>query len=172
MKKTLLGISLLWLALVAGNIARADNTAYAQDNTILDDVDTSVEGDWARIRIRFSLPVNYLRHSPQERGQLLQIFFNIAFLQAQNVSLQEEVRNVRATPVIPGTIITYEPPLSHNLQREPSSLKVQFDRVVNYDVRMGDDRRSLIIYLPIVPAETKPNGTTKSKPEKTNNPEK
>jgi len=37
---------------------------------------------------------------------------------------------------------------------------------------MGDDRRSLVIYLPIVPAETKPNGAAKSKPEKTNNPEK
>jgi len=158
MKKILLGTSLLFMTLVMGGIA------YAQE-VILDDVDTSVESDWAQIRIRFTMPVNYVRHFPQERGQLLQIFFTIASLDTQNVSLREEIRNVPTTPVIPGTTITFEPPLSNNFQRDPSSLLIRFDRPVSYDVRPGDDHRSLVIYLPIVPAETKPTGTTRNKQE-------
>ncbi len=166
MRKTFFAVALL-----AITFSSAIN-AHAQD-AILDDVDTSVESEWSQIRIHFTLPVNYVRHFPQERGQLLQIFFTIAGLDSQNVSLQEEVRNISATPVMPATIITYKPPLSLNLQRDPSSLSVRFDRPVNYDVRPGEDHRSLVIYLPIVPAETKetkPAGATPDKPEKKESP--
>ena len=159
MKKSLLGISLLFMALATVGIT------YAQD-IILDDVDTSIEPDWVQIRILFTMPVNYVRHSPQEHGQLLQIFFTIAGMDADNISLREEVRNVPATPVMPATTITYEPPLSLNLQRDPSSISVRFDRIVNYDVRPGDDHRSIVIYLPIVPTDTKPANTAKDKPGK------
>lgn len=159
MKKTLFGITLLCMAFVSTGIA------HAQD-VILDDVETATETEWVQIRIHFTLPVNYVRHFPQERGQLLQIFFTVAGLDSQNISLREEIRNVSATPVMPATTITYDPPLSLNLQRDPSSLSVRFDRPVSYDVRPGEDHRSLVIYLPIVPAETKPTDATKSKPER------
>ncbi len=159
MKNALLGVGLLFMALV--NV----NTVLAQD-VILDDVDTAVEPEWAQIRIRFTIPVNYVRHFPQERGQLLQIFFTVAGLDSQNMSLREEVRNISATPTMPGTILTYEPPLSLNLQRDPSSLSVRFDRPVNYDVRPGEDHRSIVIYLPIVPMETRPNAVHQDKKEK------
>ena len=165
MKMKRLGVSLLWMALAAGHIARAQDV-------ILDDVDTSVESEWARISIHFTLPVNYVRHFPQERGQLLQIFFTIAGLDSQNVSLREEIRNISATPVMPATTITYEPPLSLNLQRDPSSLSVRFNRPVNYDVRPGEDHRSIVIYLPIVPADIKPADAVKGKPEKKGSPAK
>jgi hypothetical protein len=159
MKKIFLGVSLLLMVLTTVNIVRAQDV-------ILDDVETATETEWAQIRIHFTLPVNYVRHFPQERGQLLQIFFTVAGLDSQNISLREEIRNVSATPVMPATTITYDPPLSLNLQRDPSSLSVRFDRPVNYDVRPGEDHRSLVIYLPIVPTETKPTDATKSKPER------
>ncbi len=166
MKNALLGVGLLLCMAVNTHVV------LAQD-VILDDVDTAVEAEWAQIRIRFTIPVNYVRHFPQERGQLLQIFFTVAGLDSQNMSLREEVRNISATPTMPGTILTYEPPLSLNLQRDPSSLSVRFDRPVNYDVRPGEDHRSLVIYLPIVAAETRASDARqdkKIKPEKKNNP--
>jgi len=138
------------------------HVAHAQD-VILDDVETSVEPEWAQIRIHFTLPINYVRHAPQEHGQWLQIFFTVAGLDSQNVSLREEVRNISATPTMPATILTYEPPLSLNLQRDPSSLSLRFNRPVSYDVRPGDDHRSLVIYLPITPAETRPADDNKKK---------
>ena len=165
MKNPLLGVAMLFMALTGSCMVQAQDV-------ILDDVDTSVEPEWARIRIHFTLPVNYERHFPRERGQLLQIFFTIGGLDAQTVSLREEVRNISATPVMPKTVITYDPPLSLNLQRDPSTLKVLFDRPVNYDVRPGEDHRSVVIYLPIMPAETKSTDTTPGKAEKKENPAK
>ena len=157
MNNPLLGAAMLFMAFTSSGIA------HAQD-VILDDVDTTVESEWARISIHFTLPVNYVRHFPQEHGQLLQIFFTVAGIDSQNVSLREETRNVSATPVMPATTITYEPPLSLNLQRDPSSISVRFDRPVNYDVRPGEDHRSIVIYLPIVPSDARPADAAKDKP--------
>lgn len=158
MKKIFLAITLL--ALSAGlNLARAQDP-------LIDDVDTAVEAEWAEIRVNLTMPVNYLRHFPKEHGQLLQIFFTISGMDLQNVSLREDSRHVAATPVIPDTVITFEPPASLNIQRDPSSLSVRFDRDVNYDVRPGDDNRSLVIYIPIVPVENKPPKTKKHQPAK------
>ena len=165
MKNPLLGVTMLFMAFASPGIVRAQDV-------ILDDVDTSVESEWARISIHFTLPVNYVRHFPQERGQLLQIFFTVAGLDSQTISLREEIRNVSATPVMPATTITYEPPLSLNLQRDPSSISVRFDRPVNYDVRPGEDHRSIVIYLPIVASDTKPADTAKDKPGKKDSPAK
>jgi hypothetical protein len=165
MKKPLLGVAMLFMAFISSGIARAQNF-------IMDDVDTSVDSEWVRITVHFTFPVNYVRHFPQERGQLLQIFFTITYMEAQNISLREEVRNISATPVMPATVITYEPPLSLNLRRDTSSLKVLFDRPVNYDVRPGDDHRSLVIYIPIAPTDTKPADTAKDKPAKKDSPAK
>jgi hypothetical protein len=165
MKNPLLGVTMLFMVFTSPGIASAQDV-------ILDDVDTSVESEWARISIHFTLPVNYVRHFPQEHGQLLQIFFTVAGMDSQNISLREEIRNVSATPVMPATTITYEPPLSLNLQRDPSSITVRFDRPVNYAVRPGEDHRSIVIYLPIVPKDTKPADTAKDKPGKKDSPSK
>ena len=161
MKKIFLGIFLL--------LMQAPAVVQAQD-PLLDDVETSVEPDWAKIRISFILPVNYVRHFPKEHGQLLQIFFTVAGLDTQNISLLEDTRHVSATPVFPDTTITYDPPPSLNLQRDPSSLSVRFDRDVNYEVRPGDDHRSIVIYLPIAPAAGAPADTGGGKPAEKNQP--
>ncbi|MDH3562830.1 MAG: hypothetical protein OEN49_05465, partial [Gammaproteobacteria bacterium] len=113
------------------------------------------------IRVHFTMPVNYVRHFPQERGQQLEIFLTVVGLDMQNISLREETRRVASTPILPGAKITFSPPLSLNLRRDPSSLSVQFDRVVNYNVRPGEDNRSIVIYLPITHVESKPPGVPK-----------
>ena len=73
---------------------------------------------------------------------------------------------------MPGTTITYEPPLSLNLQRDPSTLQVRFDHAVNYDVRPGEDHRSIVIYLPVVAVESQPAGDGADKPARKDRPEK
>ena len=165
MKSPLFGVALLFMAFTCSGIARAQDV-------ILDDVETSVESEWARITIHFTLPVNYVRHFPQERGQLLQIFLTVAGIDSQNVSLREENRNISATPIMPATTITFEPPLSLNLQRDPSVISVRFDRPVNYDVRPGEDHRSIVIYLPIVPSVTAPADMPKERPGTKESPAK
>ncbi|MEW6330731.1 MAG: hypothetical protein AB1560_04635 [Pseudomonadota bacterium] len=149
MKKILFTIALMFLASGAASMAHAQEV-------LLDDVETAIEPEWAEIRIHFTMPVNYVSHFPREHGQLLKIFLNIAALDPQDVSLRQETRHISATPVLPATTITLDPPLSLNLQRDPWSLLLRFNREVNYSVRPGEDNRSIVIYLPVVPVETGP----------------
>jgi hypothetical protein len=149
MKNLLLGVTMLLMAFAGPGIASAQEV-------LLDDVETSVEPEWAEIRVHFTMPINYERHFPREHGRLLKIFFTITGLDMQDVSLRQETRHVSATPMLPATTITFEPPVSLNLPRDPWSLLLEFSRDVNYSVRPGDDNRSIVIYLPIVPAETGP----------------
>ena len=146
MKKKLFTIVLIFLTSGLADMTQAQEV-------LLDDVETAVEPEWAEIRIRFTMPVNYVSHFPREHGQLLKIFLNITGPDSQDISLRQETRRVSATPVLPATTITFDPPLSLNLQRDPWSLTVRFNREVNYSVRPGDDNRSIVIYLPVVPAE-------------------
>lgn len=165
MKKRLFTIALIFLT------SGLASMAYAQE-VLLNDVDTAVESEWAEIRIHFTMPVNYVSHFPREHGQLLKIFVNIAALDLQDISLRQETRHVSATPVLPATIITFDPPLSLNLQRDPWSLTVRFNRDVSYNVRPGDDNRSIVIYLPIVPMEAGPENIPKEIPAAKEAPEK
>lgn len=161
MKKILLAAVLLLM----GAGFNPYQTALAQD-PLIDEVDTATEAEWAEIRIHFITPVNYVRHFPQEHGQLLEIFFTVSGLDLQNISLREDTHHVAATPIMPDTVITYGPPASLNIQRDPSTLSIRFDRDVNYDVKPGDDNRSLVIYIHIVPVENKPPKTSPKAKEK------
>jgi hypothetical protein len=154
-KRILIATSLL-LVLAAANVR-------AQD-PLIDDVDTAVESDWAMIRVHFIMPINYVRHFPKDHGQQLQIYFTISGMDTQNLSLLEETRHVSATPVFPDTTIIYAPPVSLHLQRDPSSLSLRFDRDVSYEVRPGDDHRSIVIYLPVVSVQNSPPDSAKEKP--------
>lgn len=157
MKNQLLALTMLFTVIAGPGIANAQEV-------LLDDVETAVETEWAEIRIRFTMPVNYVSHFPREHGQLLKIFVNVTGPDSQDISLRQETRHVSATPVLPATTITFDPPLSLNLQRDPWSLTVRFNREVNYSVRPGEDNRSIVIYLPVVPAEPGPAGRPERAP--------
>lgn len=146
MKNLLLVPTMLFMVIAGSGLTSAQEV-------LLDDVETAVETEWAEIRIHFTMPVNYVSHFPREHGQLLKIFLNVTALDSQDISLRQETRHVSATPVLPAATIIFDPPLSLNLQRDPWSLTVRFNREVNYSVRPGDDNRSIVIYLPVVPAE-------------------
>jgi hypothetical protein len=157
MKNPLRGIIMLLMAFAGPGIAGAQEV-------LLDDVETSIEPEWAEIRVHFTVPINYVSHFPREHGQLLKVFLNVVAMDLQDISLRQETRHVSATPVLPAATITFDPPLSLNLQRDPWSLTVRFNRDVNYNVRPGDDNRSILIYLPIVPVETGPANAPRNAP--------
>jgi hypothetical protein len=165
MKKILFTIVLMFLAPGSACLVQAQEV-------LLDDVETSIEPEWAEIRVHFTMPVNYVSHFPQEHGQLLKVFLNITAMDPQDISLRQETRHVSATPVLPAATITFDPPVSLNLQRDPWSLTVRFNRDVNYNVRPGDDNRSIVIYLPVVPVETGPANAPRNAPSANDKPAK
>jgi hypothetical protein len=123
---------------------------------ILDEVETAVDKGVAEIRIRFTVPVRYLRHFPAEHGELLQIYFRVATLDGQELSLRDETHKVRATPALPGFTVTYTHPGSRDIGRDPLYVVLQFDRAVTYKLREGDDNYSINLYVPVTPSESRP----------------
>lgn len=163
MKNSLLGVAMLFMAFASSGMVSAQDV-------LLDDVESSVESEWAEIRVHFIMPVNYERHFPLEHGELLKIFFTATGPEMKDVSLRKVTRHVSETPVLPDTTITLEPPLSLNLQRDPWSLYVRFNRDVNYSVRPGDDNRSIVIYIPVVPVEHESGNAPKETPSAKDRP--
>lgn len=121
---------------------------------ILDEVETAVDKGVAEIRIRFTVPIRYLRHFPSEYGELLQIYFRVSALDGQEISLSDETRKIRATPALPGFTVTYTHPGSRDIGRDPLYIVIQFDHPVTYKLREGDDNRSINLYVPVTPLES------------------
>jgi hypothetical protein len=124
-------------------------------NPLLDEVGVRVEGSTARVRIRFTVPVRYLRHFPLERGELVQIFFRVITVDGADIGMREEVRRVRATAALPGFTVTYVPPLSRDVARDSLSVLIQFDRPLSFKVGEGKEKRSLYLTIPITSAATR-----------------
>jgi hypothetical protein len=138
------------LLLVSG-IGMSGLSANAQ---IIDRVDISplVNGD-AQILIRLVPNVLYMRHAPAKSGNALRIYFRVIGGDMSGVG-QEQRESLRSPPsaLVPKFRITYP--------ENDGSLLVSFDKVTQFQVRQGNDGRSLSIVLP--PAERSrapsPNG--------------
>lgn len=141
------------LATIAGVGALLSVLNAQAQNPLLDEVTTRIDGSTAEVRIRFTMPVQYLYHFPVEHGELVLIFFRVITVNGGEISLREEVRRVRATAVLPGFTVTYVHPPSHDFVLDPLSVLIQFDRPVCYRVSAGKDKRSLYLTIPLA-AET------------------
>jgi hypothetical protein len=125
-------------------------------SVVLDDVETKIDQGMARIQIRFTMPVRYLRHFPQNQGELLRIYYQVVGLSSDDISLREETRRIEPTSVLPGFNVTYTPPASDNLLANPPSVIVQFDRPESYTVRASDDDHAIDVYVPLTPTGETP----------------
>ena len=140
-----------YVSLAAAVLLLCTLNAQAQD-PLLDEVGARIEGSTAKVRIRFTARVRYLRHFPLDHGELVNIFFRVITVDGAEISTRTEVRRVRATTTLPGFTVTYMPPPSRDLVRDPASVLIQFDRPVSYRVREGKENRSLYLTIPITPA--------------------
>jgi len=100
--------------------------------------------DW-RVRIRFSVPTRYLRHTPSGRGDTIniQVFpLDVAGGDASAFIGRESLQIPRDFPV-PIEDITYEGVVAGR-----PFLEIRFSHPVRFEVRQGSDLRSLEISLP------------------------
>ncbi|MFZ5530792.1 MAG: hypothetical protein ACOY4U_07065 [Pseudomonadota bacterium] len=134
------------LSLVLGMLAGlSSGNASAQ---LIEDVDLRIKDSQAIVNIKFSLPVHYLRHFPVSKGGDLQIYFDIV-----SSGSDVEVRSVdetRKSP--PSKLVPAFTMVVHDLNTQPR-LSIQFDRVVEYEVRAGAGNRSFILTMPVNAAE-------------------
>lgn len=124
---------------------------------LIDDIDVRGSSGMARITVGFTVPMNYLRHFPTSRGEILNVFLQPVsregLRETRGHPATDEIRRSPRNALLPCFTVTYVQP--QNVQRDPVQLVFQFDKPVTYRIEPGSDGRSLVLH---VPAQPKPNG--------------
>lgn len=111
---------------------------------VIERVDVQRSGEEAEISIRFVTPVQYLRHSPPEGGQALNIYLQLQ--EENNFTATAEITAVPETKTLPrGDLATG---VSIHYPEPGPSMLVRFPEPTTYRVRQGHDNRTIILVVP------------------------
>lgn len=132
-RKALLLFSQIVLLYSLANPARAE---------LLDDIALSKDASGGvEATIRFSVPVQYLRHFPQRKSPSLSIYFNVL-----GSTPREKWQNYESHRSPPSDIVTGFTVTTRDLSTGPKIL-VQFNRPAEFSVSPGKDDRSILIHI-------------------------
>lgn len=126
---------LLFVLLVGAPLARAQ---------ALDRIDVEMRENEADMIIRFVHSVVYLRHAPQTEAKLLRIFVRITDPFVREAELMQTTVRSPKQDRLPGMVAVY-PELVNGIL-------VTFSQKTTYTVRPGDDEKSVIVTVPLLPA--------------------
>lgn len=107
---------------------------------LLEEIEVNVEKGIGEIRIRLSEQIHLQRFFPEEQGDQVEIFFNILTQGRTTDRPVDEVRRVPGNQVVPAFTITVP-------NQGQQKCVLRFQRRVNFMVRIGDDNRSLLVYI-------------------------
>lgn len=109
---------------------------------IIDDISlhTDASGEVDAV-IKFTVPIQYLRHFPQRKSPYVAIYFNIL-----NTVPRDEWKDYESHRSPPSDFIVGFTISTRDLNAGPK-IQIQFDRPVEYDVTPGKSGRSLLIHF-------------------------
>jgi len=136
---TWVGLARLARFIVALSLLASAN-AFAN---IIDVIDVARVGDQAEVTIRFSTEIQYTRHTPDDEGKFLRIFFRVAKPGFSESEVMQEIRRSPKNDLIPPFTVAY-PELINGML-------VTFAKTTQFVVRAGDDSRSIVIMVPLPP---------------------
>lgn len=131
----------LLTALLCGN-------AFAR---VIDRIDVNPGADSADIVVRFGQRVLYLRHVPSEGGKVLRVFLRLTDSSTPEQEMLQESLSVPDTPRVPKATLVF-PELRN-------AMLIEFAQPTRFRVRPGEDGRSIVITVPLLPAEKQPEAT-------------
>jgi hypothetical protein len=139
--------------LLAAVLASALLGAPAAFAEVVDDIAID---QTARIQLRLTVPVRYVRHSPPERGQLVVVVLEaLAAEPLGPISPIEEVKRTRETGRVPRfTVRVSMDPTCNPTSPRPLCLVLRFERPVRYRIGLGPDSRSIVV--DVLPQERAP----------------
>ena len=131
--------SLFLAAMVAVPLAHAE---------VIDDIAIDSRGETPKIKLRLTGPVRYLRHFPAEQGEIVVVMLEALAPEAFGpVPPAEEVRRNRAVAGVPAfsARVSRDPACSSTVR--PLCIILAFEAPVRYRIRLGRDRRSVLVEL-------------------------
>jgi hypothetical protein len=130
--------------------------AHAQ---LLDEIQVAEENGFARVSLSFSVPVRYVRHFPPEHGEIIRVFLGNLALDAPDEADRIERRLGFTSKLVPPFTVTYTARANCDRTPKPICVVIQFEKPVSYTIRVGDDGRRLLLFIPLAPPDV-PAGTS------------
>lgn len=115
---------------------------------VIDDVATEGRDTSPTIRLRLTGPVRYLRHFPAEQGEIVVVMLEALAPEAFGpVPPVEEVRRSRAAGRVPAFTARVSRDPACAAAARPLCIILAFETPVRYRIRLGRDRRSVLVEL-------------------------
>lgn len=127
---------------------------------MLDDIEARSEQGVAEIRLHFTVPVRYIKHFPADNGQIIKLYLQVLSLDGVGEIEPQEYKRTPVIARVPAFSVTYSTVRTCHSVRDPLCLDIQFNKAVRFNIRPGEDGRSIVLY--VLPD----SNATPSKPEK------
>jgi hypothetical protein len=116
---------------------------------VVDEITIERHDSAARVRVRLTAPVHYLRHAVSADGAAASIYLQaLAPASFDGKPFPDEVKHSRANAAIPGFTVRVNLDPRCEPAPNPICIVVRFERAVRYEIRLGEDRRSLLLDFP------------------------
>jgi len=117
-----------------------------------------------RVRVKLTAPVHYIRDYASRNGELVNVQLEaLAPLAPGEPPFPDEVKRFPGSgPIPPFTVRISLDPLCEPVLN-PVCILIQYERPVRSRVRLGEDRRSLLLDFPTTPDENKHSPNTDKK---------
>jgi hypothetical protein len=114
---------------------------------VMESVEVQRLGKEAAIVVRFNTQVQYLRHTPRDRGKSLLIYVQRTGMRLPDEDSGPQTVRLPKTNMVPQFSVTYPGPGDNTLQ-------VVFDQPTEFSVHSAPDGRSITIVVPVLPGAT------------------
>jgi hypothetical protein len=119
-------------------------TAAAQ---LIDDIEAHTEQGVTEVRLQFNMPVRYVKHFPQERGELVKLYLQALTLDGLEEIDRTAYKRTPAAPHLPPFKVLYTTVRNCFAVLDPVCLDIQFSQPVHFTIRQGDDGRSILLHI-------------------------
>jgi len=118
---------------------------------VIDDIAIERHGLEARVRLRLTEPVHYVRDYSSASGDSVNVYLQA--LAPENFgdrSAPDEVKRSPKSALVPRFTVRVILDPRCDAVPQPVCIVIRFERATRYRIRLGEDRRSLLLDLPLV----------------------
>lgn len=116
------------------------------DAQVFDTIDVTRQGANGIVSIRFASQIQYIRHAPLNRGDLIQVYFQLIGADEATLSTREELRRSPPNDLLPRFNVTYVAPGGATQFR----IDIKFESAVEFQLRPIDNR-TILLTIPLPP---------------------
>ena len=143
-------------AAVSASFALADLVPASARAAVIDEIAVERGDAGPRIRVRLTGPVHYIRDYASKNGELVNVQLEaLAPLAPGQAPFPDEVKFFRGEGSIPAFTVRISLDPRCEPVPNPVCVLIQYERPVRSRVRLGEDRRSLLLDFPTIPDEKK-----------------